>query len=371
MTLDNNQQAFLELMRAGLWDKEAQLLKYGNVDYDEVFRISDEQSVIGLVTAGIELVQDVKIPQDIVLQFIGTSLQLEQRNRALNDFIVWLIGTLRKEDVYTLLVKGQGIAQCYERPLWRASGDVDLLLSVENYKRAKNILIPQADDVEKEFKSFKHIGMTIKGDFVVELHGTLHSRLSNRVDRVVDEVQNDVFCGSNVRSWVNGQTPVFLPAPDNDVIFVFTHIIHHFYLEGIGLRQICDWCRLLWTYKDSLDHVLLELRIRKAGLMSEWLAFAALAVDWLGMPLYAMPLYSPEKRWFRKAKKILAFVLEVGNFGHNRSQIHADNYVGRKTLSLWYKMKDFGRHTKIFPVDSIKFLFYFMGEGLGNVARGE
>lgn len=364
MKLDNNHQAFFELVRAGLWEKEARLLQYGKADYDEVFRIADEQSVIGLVTAGIEYVQDVKIPQDIVLQFVGVSLQLEQQNQALNDFVVWLIETLRKEDVYTLLVKGQGIAQCYERPLWRASGDVDLLLSDDNYKRAKNFLIPLADDVEKEFKSFKHIGMTMKGDYVVELHGTLHSRLSRRVDKVVDEVQKDVFCGGCVRSWNNSGTTVFLPSPDNDVIFVFTHILHHFYIEGIGLRQICDWCRLLWTYKESLNRGMLEDRIRKMGLMSEWKAFAAFAVDYLGMPVEAMPLYSSSSKWSKKASKIIAFVLEVGNFGHNRSQTISENYVSRKTVSLWNKAKDFGRHAMIFPLDSIRFFWHFLWNGV-------
>ena len=162
MKLDNNQKAFFELLRAGLWENEAALDQYKKVDYVDVFRLTDEQSVTGLVTAGIEHVHDVRIPQEKVFQFIGTTLQLEQQNQALNDFVVWLIETLRKEDVYTLLVKGQGIAQCYERPLWRASGDVDLLLSEDNYKRAKNILIPLAEDVETEYKSFKHIGMRMK-----------------------------------------------------------------------------------------------------------------------------------------------------------------------------------------------------------------
>lgn len=364
MKLDNNQQAFFELTRAGLWEKDAQLLQYGNVDYDEVFRIADEQSVIGLVTAGIEHVQDVKVPQDIVLQFIGTSLQLEQQNKALNDFIVWLIETLRKEDVYTLLVKGQGIAQCYERPLWRASGDVDLLLSEDNYQKAKKVLSPLADNVEQEYKTFKHIGMTMKGDYVVELHGTLHSRLSKRIDRVIDGAQKDVFCGGNVRSWNNNGASVFLPSPDNDVVFVFTHILHHFYIEGIGLRQICDWCRLLWTYRSKLDLQLLESRIRKMGLMSEWKAFYNLANKYLGMPADEMPLYSCEKKWSKKAEKIMAFVLEVGNFGHNRIQSLSDNYVSRKTVSFWNKAKDFGRHAMIFPIDSVKFFWHFLWNGV-------
>ena len=358
--LDNNQQAFFELMRAGFWEKNAQLLQYGKVDYDDVFRIADEQSVIGLVTAGIEHVQDVKVPQDIVLQFIGTSLQFEQQNKALNDFIVWLIETLRKEDVYTLLVKGQGIAQCYEKPLWRASGDVDLLLSEDNYQRAKKVLIPLADNVEQEYKTFKHIGITLKGDYVVELHGTLHSRLSKRIDRVIDGAQNDVFCGGNVRSWNNNGTSVFLPSPDNDVIFVFTHILHHFFIEGIGLRQICDWCRLLWTYRDSLDRRLLENRIRKMELMTEWKAFAAFTVEYLGMPVGAMPLLSENesRKLHRKADHILQFVLESGNFGHNREAANG------KFCSAWYKMKDFARHSRIFPLDSIKFFWHFLWNGV-------
>ena len=161
-----------------------------------------------------------------------------------------------------------------------------------------------------------------------------------------------------------GCTQVFLPAPDNDVIFVFTHILKHFYIEGIGLRQICDWCRLLWTYNDSLNRELLKSRIRKAGLMSEWKAFGAFAVDYLGMPVEAMPFYSPEKKWSRKAEKILAFVLEVGNFGHNRSLTVSENYVSRKIVSLWNKAKDFGRHGRIFPMDSIKFFWHFLWNGV-------
>ena len=57
-----------------------------------------------------------------------------------------------------------------------------------------------------------------------------------------------------------------MPGPDNDVVIVFTHFLHHFFIGGVGLRQICDWCRLLWTYRESLDRGLLESRIRKMGL---------------------------------------------------------------------------------------------------------
>lgn len=369
--MDNNTLAFFELVRAGLWEKEARLSQFGNIDYATILRMAEEQSVVGLVTAGMERIADVKVPQAWVLQFVGETLQIEQQNKAMNEFVAQLIERLRKEDIYTILVKGQGIAQCYERPLWRASGDVDLLLSNDNYEKAKAVLIPQAIDVESEYKSFKHLGVTMKGGFMVELHGTLHTRLSKRVDKWVDNAQRSVFYGGEVRSWLNGSTSVFLPSPDNDFLFVFTHILHHFYIEGIGLRQICDWCRLLWTYKESLDRRLLQSRIKGAGLESEWKAFAAFAVDSLGMPAEAMPFYSSDKKWNRKAGRIKAFILESGNFGHNRECQRPRNYWLGKIQAIWNKSKDFVRHSIIFPLDSVKFFFHFLGEGLGNAIRRE
>lgn len=85
-----------------------------------MYRLAEEQSVVGLVSAGIEHIVDVRVPQEVALTFAGSALQLEQRNKAMNQFIGVLIEKLRAADIYTLLVKGQGVAQCYERPLWRA-----------------------------------------------------------------------------------------------------------------------------------------------------------------------------------------------------------------------------------------------------------
>ena len=135
--------------------------------------------------------------------------------------------------------------------------------------------------------------------------------MSSRIDKVIDEVQDDTFAHNHFRTWKNGVTDVHLPSPDNDVFFIFTHFIKHFYKEGLGLKQLCDWCRLLWTYRDSLDILLLESRIRKAGLMAEWKGFAALAVDYLGMPAEAMPLYDSNKKWAVKAEKIIRQILKM------------------------------------------------------------
>lgn len=367
--MDKSQQVFFELVRSGLWERESLLAQYKEIDYATIMRMADEQSVVGLVIAGLEHVSDVKVPQKVVLQYIGRTLQIEQRNKAMNKFVAELTENLRKADIYAVLVKGQGIAQCYERPLWRASGDIDLLLSKDNYEKAKKLLVPLADSVEQEFVFLKHLGMQISG-WEVELHGTQRPRLTKRIDKIVDEVQENVFYGCKARSWMNDRTQVFLPGVDEDVIFVFTHILHHYFFEGVGLRQICDWCRLLYTYKSSLNRGLLESRLQKMGLMSEWMAFAAYAVDYLGMPEEAMPLYSSDKKWSKKAERINDFVMEVGNFGHNRRTSRGDSFLGRKTASLWRRTADSFRHFATFPQNSLKIWWHMVRTGF-MVIKGE
>ncbi len=309
--LDNSVQAFLALVRGGLWEKDVRLSKFKPIDYSRVLSLAEEQSVVGLVTAGLEQVVDAKVPKNIVLQFVGQALQLEQRNGSMNYFIETLVEKMREEGIYTLLVKGQGIAQCYTRPLWRTSGDVDFLLTQDNYSKAKAFLLPLSSGNKNEEIYSQHLGMNID-DWYVEIHGSLRTGLAACVDKVVDEVQRDVFYGGNVKSWVNEKTTVFLPSPDNDVFFVFTHFIKHFYKEGMSLRQICDWCRLLWSFRDKIDAALLEKRLKRARLMDEWRGFASLAVDYLEMPVEAMPLY--DERFKCKCSKLIEFILK-GYFG--------------------------------------------------------
>jgi hypothetical protein len=67
MKLNNNLDSFFALLRSGLWNKEAQFSQYKDIDYSAIMKLAEEQSVIGLITAGLEHVTDVKVPQVILL----------------------------------------------------------------------------------------------------------------------------------------------------------------------------------------------------------------------------------------------------------------------------------------------------------------
>ena len=363
-------KAFFELVKAGLFPLHGEGVMvhdslFKDVDWGKVFQLAQEQSVQGLLLQGIEELKakgiELSVPKVLLLQWIGEVQVIEQRNKEMNTFVADLIEKLRKNDIYTLLVKGQGIAQCYEKPLCRAAGDVDLYLSKDNYEKAKVVLIPLAQHVEVEDKNKLHLGMTIEG-WIVELHGTMHTYISRRINKVYDEVHRDLFFNGNIRSWNDNGVQVFLPSANNDAIIVFNHFINHFFGEGVGLRQICDWCRLLWTYKESLNYGLLKSRIRKAGILTEWKAFAAFAVDYLGMPVEAMPFYEDKLSWHRKAEKICKLVIETGNFGHNKDDSYRRKYSGLKEnfITAWRRLKEFACIAIIFPRNAPKFYMTYL-----------
>ena len=374
-----NREAFFALVRVGLWEDikvngyrlEVKDLPIA-IDYDEVLRLAEEQSVLGLLAAGVEKLQSGILPLTEKLTLLGKCQMIEQRNLEMNDFVADVVQRMYEEGIDVVLLKGQGVAQCYDKPLWRTCGDVDLFLSEDNYEKAKQYLQPLASHIDKEGDYSKHLGMTINS-WTVELHGYLRCGLSKRIDQVLDEIRQDVFSGGHVRSWQNGNTQIFLPSADNDAVYIFTHILNHFYKGGIGLRQICDWCRLLWTYRNEIDVTKLDKRLRKMGLVTEWKAFGIFAVERLGMPVEAMPLYDASNRWKRKAQRIEEFIMMSGNFGHNRDSSYWTKYpyLIRKAFSMKRRVGDLIRHARIFPLDSLRFMPSIVGHGLRSAARGE
>lgn len=355
-----NNEAFLALVRAGLWEDFESVSGEGlAVSGTDVLRMAEEQSVVGLMAAGVEKFTVYPLPFTEKLKLLGKCQLIERQNEAMNRFVAELVSKMKSEGIKAVLVKGQGVAQCYEKPLCRSVGDIDFLLDEENYEKAKFLLTPLSDHVEAEDVQAKHQGLYIKG-FLVELHGRMPFAMSGRVDRVIEEVVANTFMPCGTRMWKNGAVDICIPNADNAVFLVFTHFLHHFFIEGVGLKQICDWCRMLWTYRHEIDVSMLWKRLQEAGLMSEWKAFASLAVKTLGMPVDAMPFY--DEGFKRKGEMVLRHILKTGNLGQNKDLSYREKYNGfvYRMVSFWRRFVDFIEFVPIFPLDAPRFFVTYV-----------
>jgi hypothetical protein len=95
------------------------------------------------------------------------------------------------------------------------------------------------------------------------------------------------------------------------------------------------------------------------------------------MPIEAIPLInegdSKKNNMKKKAERICAFIIEVGNFGHNRDFTYYQKYpyVVRKALSFAQRCNDLWTHARIFPLATLKFTPTIMFNGIVSAIRGE
>lgn len=367
-------EAFFLLVRAGLFGRTEgkERLREGGVVWKQVYRLAKEQFVVGLVAEGIERLHGEEppaddsqlVPKKMALHLARKTLFLERRNRSMNQFIAELTGKMRERGIDALLLKGQGVAQCYERPSWRTCGDVDLLLSDDGYSKAKEFLTPQASYVEEEIEYKKHLGMDLEG-WLVELHGSLRCGFSARVDRELDKVYEETFHNRSFTTWKDGEVPVLMPSQESHLLFVFAHLLNHFYKGGVVVRQLSDWCRMIWAFRDNMDLETLEHRLKNMGLMSEWRAFGAYAVEYLGIHEEAVPFYSADEKWKRKAKRIQQFILKSSTMDRNKGQ-EADSLLTKKSKAAVQRFWDLANHLMIFPLDTVLFMPSIFINGLRN-----
>lgn len=122
-----HQEAFIALVKAGLWEEvnENQNLNenlFEGLDWGALQKLAEEQSVVGLVAAGFNQITAYRLPLTEKLTLLGKCQLIEQRNLAMNDFIAKMFARLKDEGIAPLLMKGQGVAQCYERKMKREYG---------------------------------------------------------------------------------------------------------------------------------------------------------------------------------------------------------------------------------------------------------
>ena len=351
---------FLQLIRAGLWEKaEGHLPEITDVQWRDILALAKEQTVPGLLSEGIRR-YGAEPPSDVSLNLLQEEVQIEGKNARMDEFVAKLFAFLKQSGIPGVLVKGQSVALYYEHPKWRCPGDVDLLLTVDDYEKMKVLMAPKASSVGTEDKILLQSVMYF-GSIELELHGAQRSRLSGRIDRYLDALCKDIFDKSRWQLQEIASAQVPSPVPDDYIFILFMHILQHFFQEGVGLRQVCDWCRILWACSGEFDLALLRQRLEDNGLMGEWQAFAALAVGYLGMPQEAMPFYRAGME--RKASLILRYIFATGNFGKNRDldKMHRLPFLLRKISLFTRKTADFLWYRLVaFPLDGTRFMLHAM-----------
>ena len=362
---------FFALLLSGLWNEVPERAPFaGGVDWEALYRLSQEQTVVPLVTDGINRLPREFLPAEPERMdpFLGDMMSTTKRNRVLDAFIPKVFGAL--EGIPVVLVKGQALAQDYPDPERRQPGDIDLLLLPESYEAAKAILLPKATAVLDEEKEIWHQGMRYRS-IEVEIHGSISTLLSRKLDRQLAAFLEEQFDGRTFPTVSIGGADIPVPDAGFNAIYVFVHFLQHYWSGGIGLRQLADWMTFVSVHKRDIHPVILEKRLEALGLVNMWKVFTGFAQEYLGCPAEKLPLVAmPDTK---KNARIWQYIRRCGNFGKKVDRTRKEeSYLVRKVHSFWrLVVADRLRHFAVFPKESIRFFLGAFSYGLQRLAKGE
>ena len=217
------------------------------MDWQELYSFASKQALLGLCFKGIERLgkeypEELKqnpIGRELLMTWMGKAQQIRRQNMKVNAVAGKLFSMLREDGMRCCVLKGQGNALMYPNPYSRTPGDIDVWV---NASRERIMEYASKKFVLGEDIRLQHLETSLDG-VPVELHFfpcSMNNPLYNARLQKWFKRNADLQC-SNVVSLPDGIGEIAIPTTAFNVVYQLTHLYHHFFDEGIGMRQIIDY----------------------------------------------------------------------------------------------------------------------------------
>ena len=314
-----------------------------DINWRQLYTFASRQALLGFCFDGIERLgkeypEELKqnpIGKDLLMTWMGAAQQIRRQNMKVNVVASKLYSMLREDGLRCCILKGQGNALMYSNAYSRNPGDIDVWVNAsrEQITEYAKKHFEFGDDIR-----YHHLETSLDG-VPVELHffpGIMNNPIYNARLQKWFKRDADLQC-SNVVTLPDGIGVIAIPTTAFNVIYQLTHLYHHFFDEGIGMRQIIDYYYVvnndgLLAIKDTLQKELKHLGLWKFAMAVMYVLHEA-----LGLSDEKMIAPMDEKR----GKLLLTEILNGGNFGkhftkygHFTQQGMAKKYF----LKIWRNM---------------------------------
>ena len=260
-TYMNSTSPYFALLRYCLGKKRNMSRVIAGMNWHELYSFASKQALLGLCFDGIERLgkeypEELKqnpIGRELLMTWMGKAQQIRRQNMKVNAVASKLFSILREDGLRCCVLKGQGNALMYPNPYSRTPGDIDVWIraSRERIMEYAQKKFELGDDIR-----LQHLETSLDG-VLVELHffpcsmnnPIYHARLQKWFRR-----NADLQC-SHIVKLPDGAGDIAIPTTAFNVIYQLTHLYHHFFDEGIGMRQIIDYflvvCDFYKVYQKS------------------------------------------------------------------------------------------------------------------------
>lgn len=328
---------YLDFLAYCLNDKAVEMPDVTGMDWEGLYVFSQQQAIVGIVLSGIDRLirngnKELNIPKDLLFEWIGQSNIIETRNHEVNKRIKDLVRYFNNQRIRSCILKGQGNALMYPNPSLRAHGDIDVWLSGSK-KEIVNFVHSLYPDITV---GYHHMEFPFFDDVEVEAHyypsfsyNYIHNR---RLQKFFSDNREEQFSNNTKEGFA-------VPTKFFNLVFQLSHMMRHFFTQGIGLRHVIDYYYLLKQGVSQEEEERLEDVLKQCGMYKFFLSILWIEIEVLGLRVE----YNRFHPYERAGRLVLHEMLKGGNFGkqysHNSKNIMI-NYFNQFVYNLRY-IKEF------------------------------
>ena len=354
------------------------------MDWRLLYEFASKQAMLGVCFDGIErlgkeypeVLRLNPIGRDVLMAWMAKAQQIRRLNMNVNGVAAKLYSMLKEDGLRCCILKGQGNALMYGNPYLRNPGDVDVWVNA-----SREVIMEYGRrnfDLEDDIR-YQHLETTMDG-VPVELHFmpcVMNNPIYNARLQKWFRRNADLQC-SNVVELPDGAGEIAVPTTAFNVVYQLCHLYHHFFDEGIGMRQMVDYYYVLVKSEEGRvkNCTATEGKANVTSLQRE-LKYLGLW-KFAGAVMYVLHvvLGLPEERMIRpmdvrRGELLLSEILNGGNFGkhftkygHFTQQGMAKKYF----LKIWRNM----HFVRYYPAEALsepifRTWHFFWRKGQGGV----
>lgn len=325
----NSFELYFEFLRFCLQEDARVPSNLNGIDWDELYEFGKKQAILGVLFYGIKKLSDTvyRPNKSQIFKWYSACLFIERANKQTYKDAVALTELFQKKfGVRSCILKGQTNALMYPDPYMRTSGDIDLwtdakVLDIIRFSR----LLDSEGEIGYHHIELSYFKTPVEVHFFPSFMGNLWHEFKLR--RFFTQCKDKQFGMSTVLP--DNMGTICTLTDDFNRVFQMSHLMHHFFFEGIGLRQMIDYYYLLrrgFTEEERRKTIRL---FQETGMYKFASAVMYVMKEVLGLSNQFL-LMEPNTGI---GKMLVSEMLQSGNFGFHDNRY---SFAGKSVYSQYF-----------------------------------
>lgn len=266
--MNKEQQYLITLCRAYLYNEKITLRD--DIDYEKLYVIAKSHNLIGICFCVIKNSADKEIVNADLYKkfediFYETIFRFDEQTKIINE----IASLLSDSDIDYVFFKGSEIRSYFPIPQVRAMGDIDILIPQDKRDIVKNLLSKNGYKIKN---SNGPVYDYVKNNTLIEVHTKIVSgKIGNsNAEKFFENAFEHIAENDKHRLDEN-----------YNFAYLITHIAHHFWFYGAGIKMILDLAVTQNKYNIDFDIVLAYMR--EIGLYDFSKTIITVCCKWFGI----------------------------------------------------------------------------------------